>query len=212
MICELSTFYQTGRLTAGLIGDYYEFGVWQGNSFAQAFHMISKADQLAFDIWKIEKPQFHMFAFDSFEGLPNIEGVDIGGPFSKGDYSCSLENFNKNIKEWGVDLKRVVCTKGWYSETLNLETKNSLKLTKARIIHIDCDLYDSTKTVLEFCTNLIQDGTVIVFDDWFQFRGHPFKGEQLAFSEWQENNPKFIATEYMREFPWKNSFIINEIL
>ncbi|HRF44076.1 MAG TPA: hypothetical protein PLD30_07515, partial [Candidatus Competibacteraceae bacterium] len=88
------------------------------------------------------------------------------------------------------------------------DLKVRLNITKARMVHIDCDLYESTKLALDFVASLMQEGTIIVFDDWFQFRGNPQRGEQKAFYEWLENNHQLQAVEYMREFPFRNSFII----
>jgi hypothetical protein len=49
-------------------------------------------------------------------------------------------------------------------------------------LHIDCDLYSSTKTVLHYLGNRIRSGTVIVFDEYFNYvgwRNHEYK----AFAE-----------------------------
>jgi O-methyltransferase len=48
------------------------------------------------------------------------------------------------------------------------------------VIWVDCDLYESTVPVLDFITEYIQDGTVIIFDDWYSFRADPDRGEQKA--------------------------------
>ncbi|MCG2718374.1 MAG: methyltransferase, partial [Nanoarchaeota archaeon] len=70
-----------------------------------------------------------------------------------------------------------------------------------------CDLYESTVLVLDFITEYIQDGTIIIFDDWFSFRGNPNRGEQKAFKEWLKKNPSIKTTEFYR-FGWHgNSFI-----
>ena len=36
--------------------------------------------------------------------------------------------------------------------------------------------------------NLIQTGSIIIFDDWFNYKGDPLKGEQLACKEWLNKN------------------------
>lgn len=75
------------------------------------------------------------------------------------------------------------------------------------IIHVDCDLYSSAKTVLEFVKPLLVDGTIIIFDDWYCFRGNPNLGEQRAFNEWRATMPDWSFTQYQKEGPWRNSFI-----
>jgi predicted O-methyltransferase YrrM len=53
----------------------------------------------------------------------------------------------------------------------------------AALIHIDCDLYSSTKTVLEHLTPRIMPGTVIVLDEFWIVTDQ----EQRAFNEWLAN-------------------------
>ena len=57
---------------------------------------------------------------------------------------------------------------------------------KASIVHIDCDLYDSTKEVLNFIENIIILGTILIFDDWDSFKDEDVEnmGERKAFKEW----------------------------
>jgi hypothetical protein len=46
-------------------------------------------------------------------------------------------------------------------------------------LHVDCDLYSATKTVLEQVAPLLVEGTVIVFDEYFNYPGwqhREFKG------------------------------------
>ncbi len=46
------------------------------------------------------------------------------------------------------------------------------------LLHIDCDLYSSTVTVLEHCGPFLTEGTVVVFDEFFNYQG------------WQEHEAK----------------------
>src|SRR3989344_87328 len=180
-------------------GDYLEFGVWKGGSLNAAYHLSKKFKNLK---------SMRFYAFDSFEGLPEIEGTDSElKQFGKGEYNCSLDSVKKALKKNGVDLEKITFTKGWYKDTLNQNTRNNLPIKKASLIYVDCDLYDSTVPVLDFVTPYVSDGTIIVFDDWFCFNGRPDKGEQKAFSEWLEKNPDISVTEY-KQFGWMgNSFI-----
>ena len=94
--------------------------------------------------------------------------------------------------------------------TLNNETKQKLPIKSAAIVFIDCDLYASTVPVLNFISDYLEDGAILIFDDWFCFKGSPERGEQKAFHEWLKNNPQFKAVEY-HKFNWRgNSFIINK--
>jgi len=184
-----------------LDGDYLEFGVFQGGNFASAYQWAQKK--------KLHKMRF--YAFDSFEGLPKSKGLDAEyEQFAEGECEASQATFNKNLEKTKVDLDKVTVIPGWFKNTLTKETKEKLPIKSAAVIWVDCDLYESTVPVLEFITDYIVDGTLLIFDDWFHFRGHPDKGEQLAFSEWLKKNPQFIATEFHKYYWHGNSFIINK--
>jgi hypothetical protein len=97
---------------------------------------------------------------------------------------------------------------GFYDEVLTPSLRQTLDLQAAAIVHVDCDLYKSTKTVLDFITPVLQDGTIIIFDDWFHYRGHPHRGEQKAFGEWREQHPEWLVGEFMTSHDNK-AFIMN---
>ena len=196
-------------------GNYLEFGVWKGRSFAAAYHaqMYNRGRHLAlaydtpeYRRWKENRPRF--FAFDSFEGLPGGPGerhVD----YHEGSYQCPEDRFRTNLVAAGVDLKDVVTVPGYYDKSLNAETKDRYGLRKAAVVMIDCDLYESTVPVLDFITDLVGQGTILIFDDWFRFRGSPECGEQRACREWLAKNPQIELIEYWREGPQAVSFLVN---
>lgn len=210
-------------------GDYIEFGVFRGDAFARFFHTLEEAFQIRIaqdmggnkeeidrqermNIWN----NMRFFAFDSFKGLPSLNEKDTStGDFAPGQYSCDLECFKANIINLGVPLERVTPVKGWFEDTCNLKTAYEHQLEKAAVVFIDCDLYSSTKTVLEFIGDFLQDGTILIFDDWFSYRGNPARGEQKAFYEWASSEPiksRFRFTEYQKDSWNRNSFIANEII
>lgn len=192
-------------------GDYLEFGVYEGDSFATAFRAIHDQRRLhsAFVEGSPEKqPPTRFFAFDSFSGLPEGLGARHAD-YAPGAYACSQDKFKRNIAGLGVDLKDVVIVPGFYDKTLNDATKEKHGLRRAAIVMIDCDLYESTVPVLEFLTDLVDQGTILIFHDWFRFRGSPKCGEQRACREWQERNPHLELIEYWREGPQAVSFLVN---
>lgn len=183
-----------------LEGDYFEFGVFEGHSFVIAYSLAER--------YRLQAMRFH--AFDSFAGLPEVEGIDAQGfrHFEVGQFACDLPTFMHNISRNGLDQRRITVTPGYYDESLNDETKRKLNARKAAIIYIDCDLYESTIAALDFVTEYIQEGTILMFDDWFCYRGNPDRGEQRAFMEWLAKNPSITAVEYQK-FDWQgNSFIL----
>jgi hypothetical protein len=219
-------FYKAGNFSAysKIEGDYLEFGVFFGGSFASAFHLIGRAyrDRYTPSDWNNEQDcierrklweKMRFIAFDSFQGLPKPNGIDLlSRDFFEGRYSNSEDSFTDYITSMGVPLNRVEIVSGWFNETLNEETLRKYRLKHAAIVHIDSDLYESARLALTFLKPLLVDGTIIVFDNWYNFKGNPNLGEQRAFKEWLDENPNWIATQYQKEGVWRNSFILNKKL
>ena len=182
-----------------LLGDYLEFGCYKGDSIIAAFHSAA-----------VRMPWMRFFAFDSFEGLPEPCGVDNGGPFWKNQFSCNKDDFINNLKSAGVDLTRVICVSGWFDKTLTPELKKDKSLTIASIVYIDCDLYQSCVPVLEFITDIVETGSVIMFDDWFSFKADPEKGVQRAFAEWLSRNSNITAQPWHLFGAYGKSFIVKK--
>ncbi len=220
-----SIIYKAANIIAKekIEGDYLEFGVFTGNSFIQSYNFIKKVfeEQKKYKGIRTEKDlkdiegiwrKMRFFAFDSFQGLPELRGIDKQTKlFDKGKYACTEGNFKKNLVKAGVPLDKVVTIPGWFEQTCTKETIEKYSMKKAAIIHLDCDLYESTKTVLDFVKPLLIDGTIIIFDDWYLFRGNPNLGEQRAFHEWKKTVEDWTFTEYQKEGPFRNSFIANTI-
>lgn len=182
-------------------GDYLEFGVYKGSTFIEAIKTAQKK--------RLDSMRF--YAFDSFQGLPDPKGIDKSfDQFSKNQVANSLDNFRNTIKNNKLDFNKIGIVSGWFKDTLNNQTKNKLKLSSAAVVWIDCDLYESTLPVFDFITDLVVDGTVIILDDWFFYRGRPDMGEQKAFSEWLKKHPEFSVAEF-HKYSWHgNSFILHK--
>jgi O-methyltransferase len=179
---------------AQIEGDYLEFGVYKGDTFSHAYKWISPHFK-----------EMKFFAFDSFEGLPKPQGIDIADGYSshfdEAQFACSQEEFMNNICSKGVDLSRVKIVKGWFDKTLSNEKAIECRVNKIAVAWIDCDLYESTIPVLKFITAHLSVGSVIIFDDWRCYRNHPDFGEQRACKEWLVSNPKIILAE-LYSFGW----------
>ncbi len=116
-----------------------------------------------------------VIGFDSFEGLPE----DWRAGFSKGSFLL------KEIPK--IDGAEII--PGLFQETLEtfLEKTNS----PISFIHLDADLYSSTKYVLNKLNTYIKPGCIIVFDEFMNYPGFE-NHEYLAFKEW--------VLEYSRSF------------
>lgn len=204
-------------------GDYLEFGVYQGGSIINAYssirdvhrqrpvdgnHSYEYQKQVA-ELWN----KMRFFAFDSFRGLPKPKEADChSSDFVEGQFACDLPAVHGNLSAAGVDIRKVVVVPGWFEETCVASTIKKHNMKAASIIHVDCDLYESAKVVLKFVEPLLVNGTVLIFDDWFCFRGSPELGEQRAFHEWTSTLRDWRLAEYQKEGPWRMSFIASRPL
>lgn len=173
-----------------ILGDYLEFGVFQGKTFAYAFRLMAPLF-----------PEMRFVALDSFEGLPEPKGVDAKDNYTSGFYhgqfACDIKQFENNLISSGVDLKRVMMVKGWFDATLKPENPQTSAIDKVAAAWIDCDLYESTVPVLEFLTNRLSVGSVLLFDDWRCYRNLADFGQQRACSEWLERNPQIALNPFV---------------
>jgi predicted O-methyltransferase YrrM len=110
-----------------------------------------------------------VYGFDSFKGLPTRWNTVRKGYFALPEPPKVRDN---------VEL--VV---GLFEDKLPEFLSKHSEL--ASLIHVDCDLYSSTKTVLDHLTPRIVPGTIIMFDELLNYGGwklHEFK----AFSEFMD--------------------------
>jgi hypothetical protein len=179
---------------AEIPGDYLEFGVAKGMTFTYACKVMSPVF-----------PKMRFIALDSFEGLPKPKGVDAENGYSsnfcEGQFSCSEDDFIKNLKDQNIDTTRIRTVKGWFDYSLEDENTKKYNLDKIAAAWIDCDLYESTIPVLKFLTSRLSVGSVILFDDWRCFRNLPDYGEQRACREWLSANPQIKLYELF-SFGW----------
>jgi Methyltransferase domain len=105
--------------------------------------------------------------FDSFEGLPETWRPN----FEKGRFRVEgRPKVRSNVKLY----------KGWFENSLPGFLKDNPQ--RAAFLHIDCDLYSSTKTIFRLFRDRIGAGTVLVFDEFFNYPGWQ-QGEFKAFNE-----------------------------
>jgi hypothetical protein len=176
-------------------GDYLEFG---SGSNVRSMRLALKYNRLEpFNITR------KLFAFDSFEGLPNPKGVDRHPQWRKGAMAVSIEQFREILEHYSArDGEDYQTVKGFYETSIVGRDPSELGVEQAAFVHIDCDLYESTIHALAYVEDVLADGAVLSFDDWFCFGGDPDKGEQLAFGEWCERNrEKFEFLPYAK-FGW----------
>ena len=106
-------------------------------------------------------------------------------------FSVNVEKVLKNIKK-SAKGQRMRIIKGFFNETIKDKTTQDLNIDKARVVLIDCDLKESTLLALEFIRPSIQEGTIILFDDYIWFKGSKKKGEYSAFNDFKNKYPEIL--------------------
>ena len=139
-----------------LKGLIVEFGVFKGASIN---HFAKKTPAM-------------LYGFDSFEGLQeDWRGHNLPkGFFNLGGQLPKVE-------------KNVTLIKGWFDQTVPPFLANHHE--PLAFLHIDSDTYEAAKYLLTILESRLMKGTVILFDEYFGYRGWRI-GEWQA---WQE----FIA-------------------
>jgi predicted O-methyltransferase YrrM len=136
-------------------GLWLEFGVQTGGSLRK---IVAAANE--------KKPRPHVAGFDGFNGLP--EAWRPG--FEKGVLSCH-----------GIvpDVPGAEIVVGWFNETLIkwLAKQSSPQIS---FVHIDCDIYSSTKYVLSNIAPFLINGAIIIFD------------ELIAYPTWEDHEWKAL--------------------
>ena len=164
-------------------GSYLEFGVFTGSSFNFAMKANKRIEKI------FGKTDCKFVGFDSFEGFGEIKKEDENPSFKSQTFSINEKKVMKNIEKCAKGQKfRII--KGFYKDTIKNKTTADFKIDKARVIMIDCDLKETTRLALEFVKPSIQEGTVIIFDDYNCYKGNKDKGEFAAFSDFRKKYPE----------------------
>jgi hypothetical protein len=168
--------------------DYVEKNLLRTMTFNNKFSLLEAALKkvdpknglfLEFGVYKGETINFiaskiknNIYGFDSFEGLPEDwrDGFDKG--FFKMDEMPKVRN-------------NVVLYKGWFRDTLPKFLKEHKE--DFAFIHFDCDLYLSTRDILDLAGDRIMENTICVFDEYFNYPGWR-SGEHKAFQEFVKSN------------------------
>ena len=143
-----------------------EFGVYTGGTLTQLRDLLGRSHNI--------------FGFDSFEGLPEAwRGTEIPKGF-----------FTLNGEVPNIPGTRIF--KGWFEDTVK---EYLAAASPIALLHLDCDLYSSTKTVLDGIGHLLLPGSIICCDEWL-YRDTEllprFDQEQQAVLDWIETQNKRV--------------------
>ncbi len=168
-------FYLT--TIGGIKGDYIEFGVFTGSSMSCALRS-ARTNRLG----KLKETS-RFFGFDSFEGFGEIPDEHHHPFFSDKNFAVNIENVQKRLNRIKKPNQKLKLVKGFYSETLDGKTPSTYKIQKSSVVLIDCDFYNASLSCFNFIGPVIQEGTIIIIDDFYSYKGHSRKGTYGAFQD-----------------------------
>lgn len=151
--------------SANTNGIWMELGVADGNTINHIAKLYGGVEKI--------------YGLDSLKGLPSKWRSGFpGGAFSR-----------KNPPKLSENVEFV---EGLFGESL----PSILEKDKRTIsfLHIDCDLYESTKSVFDLISDRVCQGTVFVFDEFFNYPGWR-EHEYRAFDEFIKSTNK--SFEYL---------------
>jgi hypothetical protein len=192
----------------GIPGDVVEFGVFTGLSLAQ----LAQGHQ--FDTKGMQR---RFIGFDSFEGLPSSSdphprwqpadcAVNHGWHPRLAVGARVTPDVTRDLFA-ACELPPPLLRVGAFSETVARAVPS--EIPAIALAHFDCDLYESTRDSLHASAPALQDGAMLMFDDWFHYRGNPRKGQARAFAEFLSAHPEWTAAPYRSYGTFCQAFVIS---
>lgn len=185
----------------GISGDYAEFGCCGGMTFKLAYQE-SRKRRFNCTLW----------AFDSFCGLPPQSAPGDRHPrWIEGTMKTSLHDFTALCRKNLIPESEYRIVAGFYKDTIGTGEPRDLRFpVDISLAYIDCDLYTSTKTVLNFLSARFKHGMIIAFDDYYCYSGTALSGERRALIEYLSTDRRYHFSPYA-QFGWHGmSFIVED--
>jgi hypothetical protein len=161
-INKIICHYEIFQLTQRVPGDIVELGVFKGNSLIRFLSFR--------DLIKLKKKR--VIGFDAFGNFPkqtikedNKFAKDHDKFIGKGYSIAKIEQSLKNKK-----IKNFKLVKGNIMKTLPDFLKR-IKKFKISFLHLDLDVYEPTKFVLNKLYNRVSKNGVILIDDYGEIKG-----------------------------------------
>ncbi len=135
--------------TASVEGDVVEFGCYNGATSVAMGKVLQATNK-------------RLFLYDSFQGLPEKTSEDrslIGMQFTTGELRASKKLVADRFKQAG--LKHPVIKKAWFDELTARDLPDKISFA-----FLDGDYYESVLVSLSLVYPRLQQGAVIVVDDY----------------------------------------------
>jgi len=144
-------------IVKGVRGDFIETGAWRGGAciFMRAILKVyGIVDRI---VW----------VADSFEGLPPPNEEKYPKDRNDGHHTISylavsLEEVQKNFRNYGLLDDQVRFLKGWFKDTLP-----NAPIEQLAVLRLDGDMYESTMDALQALYHKLSLGGYLIVDDFF---------------------------------------------
>jgi hypothetical protein len=172
----------------GIDGDYAEFGC--GRTLTYAYDRARRHGHPA-GLW----------GFDSFQGLPAPEGAADEHPeWKEHRLTTPIDDFRKFCRANGVPDGAYTLVEGFFADTLGKMAPTDAP-TDICLAYVDCDMYSSTKTVLEFLAPRLKHGMVLAFDDYHCWSSTQVSGNRRAAVEFFEGHARWGLVPFL-QYGW----------
>ncbi|MEP6914021.1 MAG: TylF/MycF/NovP-related O-methyltransferase [Acidobacteriota bacterium] len=169
--CREEFFYNAFKALTfnGISGDYCEFGSHGCVTFRLAYQQSRRHGR-----------RTKLWAFDSFAGFPQAaDGKDDHPKWRQGGMNFSLDQFRQTCDLAGIAESEYRVVPGYFEESLaSLPPEEAPK--DICLAYIDCDMFTSTMTVLDFLRPRLKHGMIIAFDDYYCWSATQPSGERQA--------------------------------
>lgn len=171
----------------GITGDYVEFGSWGANTMNIAYQQMGLSGRVR-----------HMWAYDSFEGLPpstHPRDEHPGWKPGSGQGQGGVDKFHEACAAHGIPVEAYTAVAGYYSETLPPLGASAPPVDIA-LAYVDCNLYTSTVSALDFLSPRLKHGMIVAFDDYFCWSPTEVSAERAALLEFSRDHPEWHLERY----------------
>lgn len=177
---NIRMIFQLLETTLSLPGNVAECGVWQGSTLLPTGLFLRR-----------RAPTKRLVGFDSFKGLNETVSHDVrlGGDEDErkhvgGFSNTSYEAVNQRVREFGL-AQTATLVPGYFQDTLA-----GYADWRFSFVHLDCVIYESYRTCLEFFYPRLVVGGVILLDE---YNDPPWPGCTLAVDEFLADKPEKLT-------------------
>ncbi len=167
-------------------GDDVEFGSWGANTMNQAYRQMVASGRVR-----------HMWAFDSFLGLPPAtDDRDLHPGWAEGGTGQGgVDQFHLACEAHGIPRDSYTAVAGYYEDSLPPLGPDQPP-TDIAVAYVDCNLYSSTVSVLRFLAPRLKHGMILAFDDYHCWSTDRLSAERSAMLEFEQANPQWHFERY----------------